>query len=170
MRESNGSACPGDRRKRSRAMLAGFVSLILAACGGGDFAAEVPAHAEPAGPAGPGAALASAAPVETAPVAAVTAAASAAAPVAAAPVLIRRQPTSTDVREGSVATFSVEADGPRPLGYQWLHDDEPIAGANGPVLHWPATLADHLSRIRVIVRAGDTTLRSDAAVLRVGQR
>lgn len=164
MRESNGSACAGDRRKRSRAMLAlfaWFVPLILAACGGGDFASDGPANVGPAASEGSSAA--------TAPADSPVAAASAAAPAATSPLVIRRQPTSTDVREGGIATFSVDAEGPRPLGYQWLHDGEPIAGANGPVLQWPATLADHLSRIRVIVRAGGATLQSDSAVLRVGQ-
>ena len=84
-------------------------------------------------------------------------------------VVIRRQPLGVEVREGSVAQFGVDADGPRSITYQWLRDGEPIEGETGSILRVLVTPADHLARISVIVKAGGATIQSDSAVLRVGR-
>lgn len=137
--------------RRPRWLLGGLVALGLAGCGGGDFAfdaASADAPAAAAVPAAPPAAGASAA--------------------ADAPVLsIRRQPRSVEVRAGSIVLFGVDVEGPGAVSYQWLRDDQPMAGETGAVLQLSVDPADHLARISVIVSAGRRSVRSDAAVLRV---
>ncbi len=46
------------------------------------------------------------------------------------PVSIVQDPQDASVAEGEMVTFTVEADGARPLTYQWLKDGTPIPGAN----------------------------------------
>jgi hypothetical protein len=47
------------------------------------------------------------------------------------PPLITTQPASSSVTAGASATFSVAASGSPTLGYQWIKNSLPIAGANG---------------------------------------
>jgi hypothetical protein len=139
-----------------------LVVLSLVGCGGGDpvdaIATEAPA--QPAAPVTQGSASAS---VGTE----ARAAAANASALSAAAVAIRRQPLSAEALAGSVVQFGIDADGPRPITYQWLHDGHPIEGQTGPVLRVLVAPADHLARISVIVRAGRSAIQSDSAVLRV---
>jgi len=47
---------------------------------------------------------------------------------------ISSQPSSTSGGLGASAMFSVSASGPGPLGYQWRHNGNSIAGANSSIL------------------------------------
>ncbi|MCS5560981.1 MAG: immunoglobulin domain-containing protein, partial [Marinobacter nauticus] len=49
------------------------------------------------------------------------------------PVQITQEVENLAVSEGSIARFTVEADGTGPLGYQWYYGGSPIDGADGPV-------------------------------------
>lgn len=140
-----------------------LVVLALAGCGGGDGPTEAPLESvvevsdgAAARPAGAAASVAIAPPAQ-------------ASAATAAPLQIRRQPLGADVHDGAIAEFSVEAQGPGPLSYQWLRDDESIDGETGPRLRLPVTASDDRVRISVVVRAGGTTLHSAPALLRVGR-
>lgn len=131
-----------------------LLALGLAACGGGDPPIGVVAAVNPAPERNVHAAL--------------PAAASSPAPAApTASIVIRRQPTSLDAREGEVVQFEVEAQAPSALRYQWLRNGQPIGGQNGPVLQLRALAEDHLARISVVVHSGAEALQSDPALLRV---
>ena len=80
---------------------------------------------------------------------------------------IVQAPLDADVAVDGVAEFSVRADGPPGLRYQWLRDGEAIEGAIGVNLQLRVTDEDHLAHISVEVRAGAQTVRSKAATLRV---
>jgi hypothetical protein len=163
----NGPAGPKRGRCRgSGALLALLVLLGLAGCGGGGGDDPLEASATTA-PAESNGSPARATAPESVAASATPAAASVYAADAAPPLVIRRQPLGADVREGSVAQFSVDAEGPASITYQWLRDEEVIEGATGPVLQWQVSPADHLSRFRVLIRAGGATLQSGSAVLRV---
>lgn len=137
-----------------------LLALVLCGCGGGDFqvGADVPATpTEPRATAGQAVGPAAAA-----------AAASAPGAGGGSALRIHRPPQGIEVVAGEVAQFGVEVEGPPAVTYQWLRDEQPIDGETGPVLRLRTDAADHLARISVIVRAGGRTVRSDAAVLRVG--
>jgi hypothetical protein len=146
------------------ATLVGILCASLIGCGGRDFPTDL-ATAEPN--------QESAAPPARAP-ALVTiepgvrdAAASAAPANIASPVVVRRQPLSLEVREGSVAQFSVEAEGSHALTYQWLRDGEPVAGETGTVFQFSVTSDDDLSRISVLITVEHGSVLSKSALLRV---
>jgi hypothetical protein len=147
------------------AVLLALALTGLAGCGGGggddpgagpvEVRAETTALANrPAGPDGVAAAAATGT--------------GASAPAEESGLVIRRQPQGVQAREGGVAEFSVEVDGPGRVSYQWLRDDESIDGETGPVLRLPVTAADHLARFRVEIRAGSARMQSLPALLRVG--
>ena len=160
-------ALPSSRRfPRMRVMVLPVILLVLAGCGGGDFPVDAPATEAPAVS---GASVTQATALDGAATTATLAAASASASSAEPSVVIRRQPLGVEVREGSIAQFSVDAEGSRSVTYQWLRDDEVIEGETGTILKLTVTPADHLARISVIIRAGRTTLQSDSALLRVSQ-
>jgi hypothetical protein len=73
--------------------------------------------------------------------------------------IITRQPQSTNVFLGNNATFTVEALGTGPLRYQWLFNDQPLAGRTNPALvltnvspalngHYAVEITDDLGTIR----------------------
>ena len=137
---------------------AGLVGLP--GCGGGDGPGDLLA---PVASTGAGA-------VETtvaAPAATVPHAASAASATDELRPRIVQAPQDVTVAAGDVATFSVRADGPRGLSYQWLRDGDPVEGAVGTSLQVRATEAEHLTVFSVDVTAGKLTVRSVAATLRV---
>jgi len=141
-----------------------FVCASLIGCGGRDIPIE-PAEAEPA--------QESAAPPARVP-ALVTnasgvrvAAASAADASVESRITVRRQPLGLEVREGSVAQFSVEAEGSQTLAYQWLRDGEPVVGETGTVFQFSVSAADDLARISVIITAERGAVLSRPALLRV---
>jgi hypothetical protein len=80
---------------------------------------------------------------------------------------IVQAPRDAELAADGVAEFSVRADGPPGLRYQWLRDGEPIDGAIGVNLQLHVTDADHLASFSVEVRAGALTVRSQATTLRV---
>src|SRR6185295_14769814 len=55
------------------------------------------------------------------------------------PPQITAQPTNLTVVIGQTATFSAGVNGSAPLGYQWLFNGVPLAGANNPVLTFSNT-------------------------------
>ena len=80
---------------------------------------------------------------------------------------IVQAPRDAEIAVDDVAEFSVRADGPPGLRYQWLRDGEPIDGEIGVNLQLRVTDAEHLASFSVEVRAGALTVRSHAATLRV---
>lgn len=136
---------PAGRRSRAASMrrplrrLAGVGLLMLAACGGGG---GVSTQADPQPPVAP--------PVQP-PVQ----------PPAAAPTF-SAQPADAAVAAGQSARFEAAADGSAPLGFQWLRDGQPIAGATQARYDTPATAAgDDGARfsVRVSNAAGSVVSR-----------
>lgn len=139
--------------------------LVLAGCGGGDYPSD--ASTAVVASVNGTAATQVVAFDGLANSAALSVAAGASAPIAEPSVVIRRQPLGVTVRQGEMAQFTVQADGPHSIAYQWMRDDESIEGETGAVLRLAVTPGDHLARISVIVRAGRTTIQSEPALLRV---
>jgi hypothetical protein len=158
-----------DRRRprRSPGVLVLIAALSFTGCGGGDDPGDSPAT-DALAPLAAQAIDAGASGVTT--VAAVPTAASGTAPSPDASIAIRRQPVNVAALEGRMARFSVEADGPPTMTYQWRRDDKPITGGAGPVLQLLVTQADHLARISVVVSDGPFVVQSNPAVLRVERR
>ena len=153
---------------RCRAVPACAVALLLAGlaglpgCGGSDGPGDLLAPVSPTGSGTPGVEAPAAVPAATVPQAA-----SAAGVTDALRPRIVQAPQDATVAPGIVAIFSVRADGPRGLSYQWLRDGDPVEGAVGTSLQVLATEADHLAAFSVDVTAGKITVRSGAARLRV---
>lgn len=143
-----------------------LVVMSLTGCGGGDFPTDE-ANAGAAAASDAAVALPSASSSVEAALRPVPA--SSPASGAEAQLVIRRQPQSVEVREGGVAQFSVDVDGPHPITYQWLYDDKAIGGQNGPTIRVSVRPADHLADISVIIGAGHKTIKSNSAVLRVSR-
>ena len=146
------------------ATLACIVCASLIGCGGRDFPGD-PATAEPnqesaAPPARASALVGSEAGVTAA-------AASAALATIDSPIVVRRHPLGLEAREGSVAQFSMEAEGSHSLTYQWLRDGEPVSGETGTVFQFTVTSDDDLARINVVITAERSTVHSKSALLRV---
>jgi len=81
---------------------------------------------------------------------------------------ITSQPRSTNVIQGSTATFSVTATGLNPRTYQWyFNDTNVLAGATSPSLTLNNVQPAAQGSYRVIVNDGTTTLTSDPAFLAV---
>ena len=84
---------------------------------------------------------------------------------------ITTQPASLSVQAGQAASFSVVATGDAPLAYQWLRDNNAIAGAvqSSYTLASP-TIADSNSRFAVRISNPAGTVTSGDAVLTVTPR
>jgi hypothetical protein len=81
---------------------------------------------------------------------------------------ITTQPTAQSVMVGQTATFSVVASGTAPLTYQWQKGTTAIAGATSASCTTPpTTLADSLSKFRVVVSNSAGSATSNQAVLTV---
>ena len=130
--------------------------LTLAGCGGGDVTIETSTPIDITAAVPRALVAAAALPMEVA--------ASAAEPPSPS---IVEAPRDAVVAAGQLVQFSVRAEGPPAISYQWLRDGETIAGAVGVVYQQPVDEADHLARFSVLVRAGDISIRSRAATLRV---
>lgn len=65
---------------------------------------------------------------------------------------IGEQPRTQIVQAGSVATFSLRANGGAALSYQWRRDGEDIPGATDPVLQVRGARADHGAEFSCLVR------------------
>ncbi|HEY0551679.1 MAG TPA: immunoglobulin domain-containing protein, partial [Verrucomicrobiae bacterium] len=86
-----------------------------------------------------------------------------------APVSITAQPTNQLVDQGAAATIAVGVSGTPPIFYQWLFNDEYIAGANSATFTIPnAQLAD-AGLYSVIVTNIAGTAGSSNALLQVNQ-
>lgn len=134
----------------------------LPGCGGGDGPGDLFAPISSTDPGAHGVDATVAAPAAT-----VAHAASAANAADTQRPHIVQAPQDAAVLAGGMATFSVRADGPRGLSYQWLRDGDPVEGAIGTSLQVRTTEADHLSAFSVDVTAGKLTVRSVTATLRV---
>ncbi|HUF61088.1 MAG TPA: LamG-like jellyroll fold domain-containing protein [Verrucomicrobiales bacterium] len=85
-------------------------------------------------------------------------------PGAGVPLRIVRQPADQTALLDSDVLFSVLADGPGELSYQWYYNDEPV-GPGGPELLIEAVSPANEGTYRVTVSAGDQELDSDPATL-----
>ena len=72
-------------------------------------------------------------------------------PGAQTPRLVTPAPAAITVAAGSSLALAVQAEGTGPLEYQWLHDDEKIAGATTSTCTVPQAGAVHAGRYRVLV-------------------
>ena len=84
------------------------------------------------------------------------------------PATILTQPASQTVIVGQTATFSVKANTPSVLSYQWQKGSAPIAGATSASYTTPPTTAsDNGSQFSVVVSDSGGKTTSDAALLTV---
>lgn len=79
--------------------------------------------------------------------------------------LITTQPEEVTAGVGQVATFQVEATGEAPLRYQWLRNDQPIAGANEPKLIVNVKQVDDGAEFRCSISNAHGVMRSRPAAL-----
>jgi Bacterial lectin len=81
---------------------------------------------------------------------------------------ITGQPAGATVQVGQTAVFNVTAIGAAPLGYQWLKNGSPIAGATQALYTTPPTsIADNGSLFTVVVINSFGTVTSSPATLTV---
>ena len=81
---------------------------------------------------------------------------------------ITAQPANQTVTVGQSATFSVTANGPTPLNYQWQKGTTAITGATSSTYTTPATtLSDNGSQFSVVVSNSLGSVTSSAATLTV---
>ena len=84
------------------------------------------------------------------------------------PVAITKQPVAKTVTAGQTASFSVEATGTAPLGYQWKKDGTDITGANASTYTTDATvIGDDRAVFTVVVSNGAGSATSNPASLTV---
>jgi hypothetical protein len=86
--------------------------------------------------------------------------------VAAPPVLVT-QPADVDTVGGTTAVFTVAATGAAPLGYQWFHAGQPLAGATRASLSLPGVTEADEGTYEVRVTDGPASVQSRAATLTV---
>ena len=90
------------------------------------------------------------------------------APVVPGATTITMQPQSQSVALAATVSFTVETNGPAPLGYQWLRNGAPIDGATARTYaHSAAQPFDNGSVYRVIVRTSAGQLESAPAMVTV---
>lgn len=83
------------------------------------------------------------------------------------PPSIELQPVGATRTAGETATLSVTAHGEAPLQYTWLHDGQPVAGADGPELTLVPVRPHHAGTYRVRVRDAQGHMLSAPAELTV---
>lgn len=84
------------------------------------------------------------------------------------PPKITSQPLSvTAIAQRQTATFQVSVNSSGPLGYQWLHNGEPIPGAHSPQLTVDPVLPEDEGDYQVMVLGNGGTTRSQGAHLTV---
>jgi predicted outer membrane repeat protein len=81
--------------------------------------------------------------------------------------IIAAQPASQTVTAYSPASFSILADGPVPLLYQWAFDGTNLTGATNSTLSFDAALPSEAGTYSVIVGTAPNTTNSSNAVLTV---
>jgi hypothetical protein len=67
------------------------------------------------------------------------------------PPQIVSAPLSQTVRVGESARFQVGATGSATLTYRWLFNDQPLTGANGPILQLDAVTAANVGTYQVVI-------------------
>ncbi len=80
-------------------------------------------------------------------------------------LLILLQPESRQVPPGATATFSVVAESPRPMTYQWYFNDTTLVGQTQRYLILTEVAASHAGHYHVLVDDGRQSVRSRDAVL-----
>ena len=124
------------------ALMAGLLSIVLAACGGGG-------SSDTGSSGGSGSNGGGGTPVVEKPA-------------------ITTQPVSQSVVTGSSATFTVTATGGAPLAYQWKKNGTDISGANSSTYKTPATsMGDNAAVFTVAVSNSAGTATSNHATLTV---
>ena len=89
-------------------------------------------------------------------------------PIVSGSTSITTQPQSQSVTLAAVSSFSVNTSGAAPLGYQWLRNGTPIAGATASTYSPPPAQAmDNGAVLRAIVRTSEGHLESAPAVITV---
>lgn len=81
--------------------------------------------------------------------------------------VISRSPESVEASSGDLVTFSVQADGPPPLRYQWKQDGKDIPGANAATLQLQNVTSANAGEYRAFVWNNYGTATSAAAHLTV---
>jgi hypothetical protein len=81
------------------------------------------------------------------------------------PPVIRHQPLGANMNPGAPVSFSVEATGTAPLGYQWRKNGIPIAGATGALYAIAAVQSAAAGSYDVVVTNVAGSVTSDAAAL-----
>ncbi len=82
--------------------------------------------------------------------------------------VITNQPQNLYVVAGANTSFSVGADGSRPLSYQWFFDGSPLAGAAGPTLSFNDVEAANQGSYYVVITNLDGATNSLTATLTIG--
>lgn len=82
-------------------------------------------------------------------------------------ITIWQQPQSKTATAGAAVKFFVQASGPPPLRFQWERDGEPITGATNRLLFLTNVQPADAGSYRVVVRATNSSVTSDAALLTV---
>jgi hypothetical protein len=83
------------------------------------------------------------------------------------PPSITRQPTDQTVDEGGTATFTVEATGTAPLGYQWRRNGTDLDGQTNATLTLMGVTQADAGPYRVVVANSVSNVLSDPAMLTV---
>jgi pectate lyase len=83
------------------------------------------------------------------------------------PPSVTTQPISQTVAAGADATFTVTADGPPPLSYQWQKNGSPIVGATAATLNLTNVQAATAGSYRVVVSNSAGSSSSTIALLTV---
>ncbi|MGZ9075129.1 MAG: S8 family serine peptidase, partial [Burkholderiaceae bacterium] len=88
-----------------------------------------------------------------------------------APLVVFSQPQNASAFEGQTATFSVDATGAGPIGYQWRRNGTPMSGATSASYTTPAlTVAtDSGTTYSVVITNSLGTVTSSAATLTVSE-
>jgi hypothetical protein len=82
---------------------------------------------------------------------------------------ITAQPQSQTVTEGVTVTFSVVADGTKPMNYQWMFNGVTISGPNGPQLTINNAQSANAGNYTVLVSNGAGFAMSQPATLTVNK-
>ncbi|MCF7762442.1 MAG: immunoglobulin domain-containing protein [Verrucomicrobia bacterium] len=85
------------------------------------------------------------------------------------PVTISVPPMNQEVAPGDRVRFAVIVSGADSIGYQWVRDGNPIAGADQAVYEIPSVQSTNAGLYSVTVRSGVQEIQSAAAVLTVTQ-
>ncbi len=80
-------------------------------------------------------------------------------------VAILDQPQSIEAVEGRPATFSVNAQGPGILSYQWFFNGNPVPGIHGRSYTIPAVSNEYIGEYYVVVSSRDESVTSSTAEL-----